>query len=136
VPSDSIGSDDEQAIHEGRTVRTIHRYPLSPGFNEIAMPTGAMVLSVHSKLNDPQVWALVDDACQTEERRGLYVAATGENLDALHGADLSVFIGTVFVDTICTVPAGNTPPASAHAIVETLVFHVFETTWRGPREGR
>ena len=109
-------------------MRTIHRYPLSPGLNEIAMPTGARVLSVHSKLNDPQVWVLVDDTCQTEERRCLYVAATGENLDALDGAALSVFLGTVFVDTIRTVPAGNTPPASAHAIVETLVFHVFETT--------
>jgi hypothetical protein len=72
------------------------------------MPVGAQVLSVHSKDNEPQLWALGDDAAP-KERRLFLVAATGEDLGDFSGP----FIGTVL---------------KVSATLGTLVFHVFDVT--------
>lgn len=61
-------------------MKTIWKFGLGPGKSEIYMPVGAVILSVQTQREEPQVWALVDpsNADNELEVRTLHVVATGE----------------------------------------------------------
>lgn len=58
----------------------IWRYPITPGANELRMPTGAEVVHVGVARGETSLWALVTPSAPDERRRFLAVG-TGETVD-------------------------------------------------------
>lgn len=72
-------------------MKRIFKYPVEMVDDpKIAMPRGALVLSVQAQGDMPQVWALVDDQ-RPLETRSFKLRGTGHAADDVEG---SRFIGT------------------------------------------
>lgn len=70
----------------------IFKYPLEiVDHQQIEMPVGAKVLSVQEQNGQLCVWAKVDDACLSKEKRDFWISGTGHPCDH----DVDGFIGTV-----------------------------------------
>lgn len=87
-------------------MRTIHKYPLTPGLTNVLMPAGGEALTVQVQDGIPMLWARVDTDIGRVTRR-VFAVPTGASLDEL--GPMARYIATV------QIPA-----------VIPLVFHVFE----------
>jgi len=74
-------------------MKTIHEYPLSPGFNSVILPAGAKILTVHEQHGGINVWAEIDtDRELTSIIFNVY--GTGHEINV----ENSKYIGTIFMD--------------------------------------
>jgi DNA-directed RNA polymerase subunit RPC12/RpoP len=92
--------------HRGGKIpeRKIFKYPLAIDDEiEISMPEGSEILAVHTQMERPCIWAIVDPDAPLITRR-LCIRGTGHTFKGNEGK----YIGTCQVDN------------------EFLVFHVFE----------
>jgi len=66
-------------------MRTIWKYPMHPGVNELTMPYGSQILDVQMQDGEPWMWTLVPDSCGPPETRTFKIYGTGHNvLEACH----------------------------------------------------
>ena len=71
-------------------MKTIYKYPLIIGDQDIEMPKGAQILTVQVQNDMPCLWALVAPSNPPELKR-ITVAGTGHNIFEV---DLLAYVGT------------------------------------------
>jgi hypothetical protein len=80
-------------------VKTIFKYAINPGIQELALPVGAQILTVQEQQGKPQLWALVDTEAPTEAR-AFAVVGTGHPVPEPVGDYIGTFqlpmLGLVF----------------------------------------
>lgn len=86
-------------------MRTIYKYPIYPGCQNIALPMGAGLLSVIEQAGQIILYCLVNPNEIRKETRKIYIMGTGWNFK-YEDSDRFTFIGSV--------------------IVASYVWHVFE----------
>lgn len=69
---------------------TIYKWTLTPGSTGLHMPTGAKVLTVQMQGDQPQLWALVDQA-QPKEWRTFEIHGTGHPMPTNPGEYVATF---------------------------------------------
>jgi hypothetical protein len=71
-------------------MKTVWKFPVTPGPFEVEMPKGAQVLSVQVQGGEPFMWALVDDQAP-KEKRSFNTVGTGHDSDEIQNWR---FVGT------------------------------------------
>lgn len=69
-------------------MKTIWKYPLAPGRNDVTMPWPAQILTVGAQGDRVSIWALVDPGA-ARITRAVDVVATGQELE-----DTGQYLGT------------------------------------------
>jgi len=60
-------------------MKTIHKYSIKPGIQQISMPRDAIPLTVQVQDGQPRLWAIVDPE-RDEVKRAFFTVGTGDPL--------------------------------------------------------
>ena len=73
--------------------KTIFKFPIKVGLNEIQMPVGAQILTAQMQRGAMYIWCIVDESEMRREARAINVFGTGHPLP--EKADVSNWISTI-----------------------------------------